>query len=276
MIGGVDGIAGVYSLSLKNIVTTLNGGGGAITDAIWLGNKAVISTSAGVVRVFEGDAETASFNSHAGEVTALTRHPTGDIVASVGIDKSYVLYDLSASTVIAQVFTDSGKSSYDYGGGSLLTAFQGLSCAQFHPDGHLLAAGAADGQIKIFDVKTGANAASFNCSAPLKAVCFSENGTWLASVTEASASVSVWDLRKSEVVKVLEIGNRVDSLDWDYTGQFLLTGGPNGITVQQYSKSTKAWTEPLRSAVPAVDVAWGRLAQSIVTVNTEGIITVVE
>lgn len=157
----------------------------------------------------------------------------------------------------------------------LANSFQGLSCAQFHPDGHLLAAGAADGQIKIFDVKTGTNAASFTCSAPLKTVFFSENGTWLASVTEASSSVSIWDLRKSEVVKVLEIGNRVDSLSWDYTGQFLLTGGPNGVSVQQYSKSAKAWTEPLRSAVPAAAVAWGKSAQTIVALNTEGVLTVV-
>ncbi|WEW61106.1 WD domain-containing protein [Emydomyces testavorans] len=256
LVGGVDGIAGVYSLSEKSIVAALKGGGGAITDTMWVSDKAVISTSSGAVKVFENGSEVAGFNSHAGEVTALASHPTGDIIASVGVDKSYVLYDLSNSTVIAQIFSDSA-----------------LSCVQFHPDGHLLAAGAADGQIKIFDIKTGTTAASFSCPGPLKALFFSENGTWLASVTEASSSVSIWDLRKSEVVKVLEIGNRVDSLNWDYTGQFLLTGGPNVLTVQQYSKSAKSWTEPLRCAVPAVAVAWGRSAHNIVALNTEGVLT---
>lgn len=45
-------------------------------------------------------------------MTAISVHPTGDIVASVGIDKSYVLYDLSANSVITQIFTDAGKSRY--------------------------------------------------------------------------------------------------------------------------------------------------------------------
>jgi pre-mRNA-processing factor 19 len=110
LVGGSDGIVGVYSLRHKKLVSTLKGGGGAITDAIWAGNKAVIATSNGVVKVFEGGAESASFNTHAGSATALALHPDGEIVASVGVDKSYVIYDLEGSFVAAQVFTDSGTS----------------------------------------------------------------------------------------------------------------------------------------------------------------------
>ena len=76
-------------------------------------------------------------------------------------------------------------------------------------------------------------------------------------------------------MKVLEIGSRVDSIHWDYTGQFLLAGGPNGLAVQQYSKASKSWSEPLRSAVPAVAVSWGKSARSILAVNAEGILTTV-
>lgn len=149
-----------------------------------------------------------------------------------------------------------------------------LSCVKFHPDGHLIAVGGSDAQIKIFDVKTGSIAATFGTSGPLRALFFSENGTWMASVVESSSSVSIWDLRKSAEVKVLETGNRVDSIDWDYTGQFLLTGGPNGLTVQQYSKASKEWSEPLRSAVPAVSASWGTSAQSIVALSAEGTLAV--
>ena len=131
-----------------------------------------------------------------------------------------------------------------------------------------------DGQIKLFDVKSGANAANFDETGPIKALSFSENGTWLAAVVKGSTNVSIWDLRKSASIKSLETGGEVESLQWDYTGQFLATAGSSGLAVQQYSKSTKEWSEPLRSAVPAVAVEWGPRAHSLVSLDGDGTITV--
>jgi pre-mRNA-processing factor 19 len=111
LVGGSSGAANVYSLSSKQVVRTLEGNGGSVTDAVWVADNAAVAASTGAVRIYENGAEAAAFNSHAGEVTALAVHPTGDILASVGVDKSYVLYDLTTSSTIAQVFTDAGKSS---------------------------------------------------------------------------------------------------------------------------------------------------------------------
>ena len=149
-----------------------------------------------------------------------------------------------------------------------------LSTAEFHPDGHLFAAGGMDGQIKLFDAKSGTNAANFDQTGPIRALSFSENGTWLAAVVEGSTDVSIWDLRKSASIKSLEIGGPVESIRWDYTGQFLATAGSSGLTVQQYSKSTKEWSEPLRSAVSAVAVEWGPRAHTLISLNGDGTITV--
>lgn len=279
MVGGVDGVAGIYSLPEKRIVSSLKVGG-AVTDAVWIGDKAAVATSTGAVKIFENGTEVASFNSHAGEAASLATHATGDILASVGVDKSYVLYDLTTNSVITQIYSDAGTClpgrSILFYFLLLLILFAALTSVKFHPDGHLVAAGGADGQIKIFDVKMGTSAANFSAGGPVKALFFSENGTWLASVTENSSTVSIWDLRKSVEIKVLETGNRVDSISWDYTGQFLLTGGPNGVTVQKYSKASKKWSEPLRSAVPAVAVEWRKSAQGIVALNGDGALTVVE
>lgn len=148
-----------------------------------------------------------------------------------------------------------------------------LTSAQFHPDGHLFAAGGIDGQIKLFEVMTGARAANFEASGPITAISFSENGTWLASAVQGSTSVTVWDLRKQEQIKIIETGGQVKGVRWDYTGQFLATAGPSGVTIQQYSKSAKAWSEPLRTAVPAVAAEWGSEAQKLVALN-EGTLTV--
>lgn len=149
-----------------------------------------------------------------------------------------------------------------------------LLSVNFHPDGHLIAAGGADSQVKIFDIKTGTTAADYQMSGPVKCLFFSENGTFLAAVADKSTAVSIWDLRSSKQTKVLDTGNQINSIFWDYTGQFLLTGGPSGVTVQQFTKATKTWSEPLRSAVPAASVAWGSAAQSIVALNEAGVLTV--
>lgn len=109
LVGGSDGIAGVYSMSENRVLHALKGGGGAITGGVWAGSKAVISTSRGSVKVFEGQEEVASFDAHAGEVTSVALHPSGDIVASVGVDKSYVLYDLTTTVVATQVYSNSGE-----------------------------------------------------------------------------------------------------------------------------------------------------------------------
>ncbi|MCJ1263074.1 hypothetical protein MMC22_002944 [Lobaria immixta] len=257
LVGGADSSAGVYSISQKKLVHGLEVGNGAITDAIWVGGRAVFGTSSGNVKIFESGTEVSNFNGHSGEVTALAVHPSKDILASVGADKSYIFYDLTSLTQAIQVYTDSC-----------------LTSAEFHPDGHLFAAGGVDGKVKVYDMKSGANAANFDLSDSVQDLTFSENGTWLAAVSKASTTVSIWDLRKSTQIKVLEVGGQIERVRWDYTGQFLAIAGPSGLAVQQYSRSTKEWSELLRSAEPAVALEWGSRAQSLVSLGPDGAVTI--
>lgn len=105
-----EGTVGVFSLPQKQVLHTLETGG-AVTDALWAGEKAVVASSTGSVTAFESGKEVASFKSHAGAVTGLALHATGDIVGSVGADKSYVLYDLTTNAVIMQNFSDTCQYS---------------------------------------------------------------------------------------------------------------------------------------------------------------------
>lgn len=155
------------------------------------------------------------------------------------------------------------------------TAF---TTAAFHPDGHLFGTGDADGQIKLFYSTTGALAASFDLGGPVQALAFSENGTWFAAVAKDSSSVVILDLRKqgpAARVKELDTGGRVDAISWDYTGSFLATAGPNGITVQQYTKSSKTWSIPFTSATSSTAIEWGAQAQSIVSANQAGEVSLI-
>lgn len=111
----------------------------------------------------------------------------------------------------------------------------------------------------------------------MQALAFSENGFWFAATAKGQTSVTIFDLRKegaAATAKVLETGGSVQGLSWDYTGQFLATSGPSGVTVQQYTKSSKAWSEPFRTSVSAVDVQWGESARKLVSLNGDGVVTV--
>lgn len=126
-------------------------------------------------------------------------------------------------------------------------------------------------------MKTGEHAATFELEGSVQDLTFSENGIWFAAVAKGSTSVVIFDLRKegkAAEAKVLEIGGQVDSIRWDYTGQFLAASGPRGLTISQYTKATKSWSDVISTAVPATAVVWGTQAKTLVTVNSEGVITV--
>lgn len=107
IVGGAEGNVGIFSIPDNKLITTYEAES-AITDSVWYGNSPVVATSSGTVKAF-GDSN-ASFSSHAGSANSLALHPSGDILASVGADKSFVFYDLPGSRAVSQVYTDSGRT----------------------------------------------------------------------------------------------------------------------------------------------------------------------
>ncbi|KAA8899762.1 WD40-repeat-containing domain protein [Sphaerosporella brunnea] len=281
LIGGANGIAGIYTVSYRKYLRTsktsdgspriygvsqqqllqpLNASDGAINDVAWAGKSAVTASSSGVVRVWnEQGTDSISMTAHAGDVVAIAVHPAKSIVASAGADKSWVLCDIEARKSVVQVY-DPSK----------------FTAAQFHPDGYLFGLG-TDSQIKIFDVRSATIAGSLGpVAAPVSSLSFSENGYWLAVALLGQSIAEIWDLRKQAVTKSLDIGSRVDHVTWDYTGQFLAASGPSGISVQHYAKATKSWSKPLQAAIPSVATAWGSKGNNLMSVNHSGKITIME
>lgn len=120
LVGGSDGVAGIYSLSENKLLSSLKAGPGTVTGGVWAGSRAIVSTSVGAVKVFESGQEVASFSVHAGSANAVALHPSGSILASVGEDKTYILYDLESNKVLTQVESDSGKPVYRVNGAQLM------------------------------------------------------------------------------------------------------------------------------------------------------------
>lgn len=108
IIVGGKGSAVVYSMSQRSVVHTLDCGKSSVLASALAGERPVLGLSSGSVKIFDKATELASFSAHSGAVTALALHPCGDVLASVGVDKSFVIYDLQTMKQIKQQYTDSG------------------------------------------------------------------------------------------------------------------------------------------------------------------------
>lgn len=260
-IAGLDGTVGIFSVAAQKLERTIEVGE-PLTTALWTaGTRIVLGTAKGAVKIYEAGAEVATLKSHAGAVTGLAVHPSGRILASVGADKTICLYDLEIATRVSRAHSTAS-----------------LTACAFHPDGHLLAAGTSTtGEVQVYMTKTGELATSFVLGAPVQALVFSENGYWIAATAKGQTTVTIFDLRKegdAATAKVLDIGSAVSALSWDYSGQFLATAGPAGLTVQHYAKGAKKWSQTLSSATPAVAVQWGAHAKQLLSVNADGVVSV--
>ncbi|CAK7567958.1 MAG: hypothetical protein SEPTF4163_005936 [Sporothrix epigloea] len=259
-VAGLDGNVGIYSVSANSLERTL-ATGEPLTVALWSGGtRIVLGTAKGSLKIYEAGTEVASLPSHAGAITGLAVHPSGRILASVGADKTIAFYDLERAARVSRAHSSAS-----------------LTVCAFHPDGHLLAAGTSAGDVQIYMTKSGDLATSFALGASVQALAFSENGYWIAATAKGQTTVTIFDLRKegdAATAKVLDVGSAVVALAWDYSGQFLATAGPAGVTVQQFSKGPKTWSQTLSSATPAVAIQWGRHAKQLLSVNTAGVLSV--
>eukprot|EP00953_Heterococcus_sp_UTEX-ZZ885_P022267 12330-Heterococcus_DN1.PRE.5 len=114
-----------------------------------LNGEFLLSSSAdGTAKVWNTDgALLHTVSHHKGEVTAVAAHITNNYFVTAGRDKAWGFYDIQQGTYLRQVTGEAFEGGYE--------------CARFHPDGLILATGTNDAQIRIWDMKTQKNVASF-------------------------------------------------------------------------------------------------------------------
>jgi pre-mRNA-processing factor 19 len=277
LYGAENGTAVVYETDGSAPPFELNTGSRILDGTFWE-SKAVFALASGAVKIYDGSNETASFAVHAGPATGVSLHPSGDLLASVGSDKSYVLYDLRSldGQPAARVFSDSGKLRLldEHNFNPITDDVVELTCCQFHPDGQLLAAGAKDGKIRIFNISTSEIGASLQTDGPVLSLSFSENGYFLASASAGSKTVQNWDLRKEAVANTIEFGQQVISVAWDHSAQFLAAVGSGAVAIFGYQKKAKTFEELLKKGVEnARRVAWDPNGKHLLVDGPEGVLT---
>jgi len=216
LTGGVDRNGVVFDRAEGKIIATLQGHTKRVSDVLFHPEQDLLLTASHdkTVRLWtpteENKYESNALRLHEGEVVGITLHPTGDYFVSASLDSSWAFTDIQAMRCLANIRSDEPEA---------------IQCVQFHPDGLILGTGTAANRIRVWDVKTMANVASFEGHrGKVTDISFSENGFYMASTGEDS-TVKLWDLRKLKVIQTVNLEGNAGCLSFDYSGKYLAVGG---------------------------------------------------
>ncbi|KAJ3196109.1 hypothetical protein HK101_010040 [Irineochytrium annulatum] len=199
----------------------------------------------------------ATYKHHDGEIVGLSVNPSKKYFATASTDATWSFADISAGKHVLHVRNPEVTKGY--------------SSISFHPDGQILGTGTSDGHIRIWEVKSAQNVASFtneHDGKPVTCLSFSENGYYLASCSEDMGIVRLWDLRKLTNFHSIDLkGQGVEGIQkvrFDYSGQYL--GAAAGDHVRIFMNKT--W-EPLSKYAPIegstiTDFKFGQNAKTLV------------
>ncbi|EDO47404.1 predicted protein [Nematostella vectensis] len=218
LTGGLDKNAIVFNKDTEQVIATLKGHTKKITNVIYhpteeLGITASADSTIRVWSITKGSCEHI-LKAHDQAVTGLSLHATGDYLLSCSADQHWAFSDIRTGRVLTKCISDPAVN-------------QGLTCAQFHPDGLIFGTGTSDSIIKIWDLKERTNVAKFpGHSGPISDITFSENGYYLATSADDSV-VKLWDLRKLKNFKTINLADRfeVKALSFDQSGTYLAVAG---------------------------------------------------
>lgn len=242
LTGGNDKIVQLYDRSTDKVLASLKGHTKKINHVALREREGepTLLLSAGadkVAKIWAHDSASGEYipkstiRIHKGEITGLAVHPTSTLAALASVDKTWSLHDL---TTFEPVFRAPESDE----------AFASMS---LHPDGTLIAVGTPTSTIQIYDVRSGAIAASLSPSGgtpfTVNTLSFSENGYHLLA-PDSLSSMAIWDLRKQKVSQSISLGDqfKVNKVVYDYSAQLLGVAGSEGARVYAH----KSWEELVR------------------------------
>jgi pre-mRNA-processing factor 19 len=254
--GGVDSDAAIYNNVDGKVQAKLSGHTKALTDVLFHPAQDLVFTTSKdkTAKVWRPDEKEHraihTVKVHQGEVVGCTLHATGEYWVTGSADSTWALHDIETSNCLVQINADAVVASVN-----------------FHPDGLILATGTAEGDVKIWDIKSQKDVAKFEGHAgKVVSVSFSENGYYLA--TGAQNTVKLWDLRKLKNFHSIELeSGQVNSLSWDYSGTYLAVASDD---IRVFSGKALNHIATLSGHKKEVtDVKWGSSAKFLASTSMD-------
>jgi len=254
--GGADSDGVIFNRVDGKVIGRLVGHNKALTDVLFHPTQDILFSAskdktAKLWTPSESGHKAAHTVAHDQEVTGCSLHPTGEYWVTASLDSTWAFHDIETSNTLVKI-----------------NAGSGCSCVSFHPDGLILGTGTAAGDIKIWDIKSQKNVATFEGhTAKVTSISFSENGYYLA--TTAASTVKLWDLRKLKNVHSIDVpdmGN-LNSVSWDYSGTYLAVAGED---IRVFTGKSLNHIATLKGHTKTVtDVKWGTAAQFLASTSLD-------
>jgi pre-mRNA-processing factor 19 len=169
LTGGVDKVAQLFNRKSGKVESTLSGHGKKVTDVLFHPTDDVLFTTSAdkTAKIWAKSGKSYkaahTIDCHSAEITGCSLHATNDYLATCSTDASWAFHDINTGKTLMHV----KDPSVD----------KGFNCTAFHPDGLILGTGTLDNLIRIWDMKTQQNVASFEGHTDVvNSISFSENG----------------------------------------------------------------------------------------------------
>jgi len=153
---------------------------------------------------------------HKADVVQISLHASHEFIVSASRDFTWAFHSLETAKTLLQVVEPDQSP---------------LTCAMLHPDGLILATGTDANLIRIWDLKSQKNMATFQGhKEAITDLRFSENGYYLATAA-LDNQLKLWDLRGPKNIHSLKLDVPVKKLEYDYSGKYLAAATGNEIRI---------------------------------------------
>ena len=257
--GSGDGTAKIWSAGNCRFIRTLKAGNHPIEAVTFLGTSSTLVTVGWekIVRFWNVDDGNTigALDGHNQTIYSVATSRDGDVLVTAAGDNSMRIWDIAGQSCIriirghiASVFgvavsPDGSKIASCSGDrsvkiwnfdGTLAIALAGhdgaVRCIDFHPNGYLLASGSDEGDIIIWNQKTGERVKTLTGHAKrVRSVSFSHRGEMLASAGDDNL-VIVWDVRSGSQMEVLKgHTDRVCTVAFSIDDKRVASGGDDRV-----------------------------------------------